>query len=49
MPEMGGDASRAPVLRRCFLIVALATLAMPGSRNFVGEFLILLGVFNRSW
>ena len=28
-----------------FLIVALATLAMPGSANFVGEFLILLGLF----
>jgi len=27
------------------LIVTLATLAMPGSSNFVGEFLILLGVF----
>ena len=27
------------------LIVALATLAMPGSANFAGEFLILLGVF----
>jgi NADH-quinone oxidoreductase subunit M len=25
--------------------VALATLAMPGSSNFVGEFMILLGVF----
>ncbi len=25
--------------------MALATLAMPGSSNFVGEFLILLGVF----
>ena len=29
-----------------FLIVALATLAMPGSANFVGEFLILFGVFD---
>jgi NADH-quinone oxidoreductase subunit M len=28
------------------LIVAFANLAMPGSSNFVGEFLILLGVFN---
>ncbi|HEY8582709.1 MAG TPA: NADH-quinone oxidoreductase subunit M, partial [Capillimicrobium sp.] len=28
-----------------FLIVALANLAMPGSSNFVGEFMILLGVF----
>ena len=27
------------------MIVALATLAMPGSANFVGEFLILFGVF----
>jgi NADH-quinone oxidoreductase subunit M len=42
---MGGIAFRAPVLASLFLIVALATLAMPGSSNFVGEFLILLGVF----
>jgi len=44
--DMGGIAFRAPVLASLFLIVALATLAMPGSSNFVGEFLILLGVFN---
>ena len=44
--DMGGLAFRAPVLAAFFLIVALATLAMPGSANFVGEFLILLGVFN---
>ena len=43
--DMGGLAFRAPVLAALFLIVALATLAMPGSANFVGEFLILLGVF----
>jgi NADH-quinone oxidoreductase subunit M len=43
--EMGGIAFRAPVLASIFLIVSLATLAMPGSANFVGEFLILLGVF----
>jgi NADH-quinone oxidoreductase subunit M len=43
--DMGGIAFRAPVLASVFLIVALATLAMPGSSNFVGEFLILLGVF----
>jgi NADH-quinone oxidoreductase subunit M len=42
---MGGIAFRAPVLATLFLIVALATLAMPGSANFVGEFMILLGVF----
>jgi NADH-quinone oxidoreductase subunit M len=43
--DMGGIAFRAPVLASLFLIVALATLAMPGSSNFIGEFNILLGVF----
>jgi NADH-quinone oxidoreductase subunit M len=44
LKAMGGLAFRAPVLAALFLIVALATLAMPGSANFVGEFLILTGV-----
>jgi NADH-quinone oxidoreductase subunit M len=43
--RLGGMATRAPVLAAVFLIVTLATLAMPGSSNFVGEFYILLGVF----
>jgi NADH-quinone oxidoreductase subunit M len=43
--EMGGIAFRAPVLAALFLVSALATLAIPGSSNFVGEFLILLGAF----
>jgi NADH-quinone oxidoreductase subunit M len=43
--DMGGIATRAPVLATLFMIVTLATLAMPGSANFVGEFFILLGVF----
>jgi NADH-quinone oxidoreductase subunit M len=43
--DMGGIGMRAPVLAAMFLIVAFATLAMPGSSNFVGEFYILLGVF----
>jgi NADH-quinone oxidoreductase subunit M len=43
--DLGGVAFRAPVLATLFLIVAYALLAMPGSANFVGEFLILLGVF----
>ena len=43
--DMGGLALRAPVLAAFFLIVAFANLAMPGSSNFAGEFLILLGVF----
>ena len=43
--EMGGLALRAPVLAAMFLIVTLATLAMPGSSNFIGEFFILNGLF----
>ena len=44
--EMGGMAIRAPVLAALFLIVTLATLAMPGSANFIGEFYILNGLFD---
>jgi NADH-quinone oxidoreductase subunit M len=43
--DMGGIAFRAPVLASLFLILTLATLAIPGSANFAGEFLILLGLF----
>jgi NADH-quinone oxidoreductase subunit M len=45
LERMGGIAFRAPVLASLFLIVALATLAMPGSPNFVAELLILFGTF----
>ena len=43
---MGGMAIGAPVLAALFLIVTLATLAMPGSANFIGEFYILNGLFD---
>jgi NADH-quinone oxidoreductase subunit M len=42
---MGGMAFRAPILAALFLIVTLATLAMPGSANFIGEFYILNALF----
>jgi NADH-quinone oxidoreductase subunit M len=45
LSRMGGAAFRAPVLAALFLIVTLATLAMPGSANFVGELLVLFGAF----
>jgi len=45
LERMGGIAFGAPVLATLFLVITLATLAMPGSPNFVGEFLILFGVF----
>jgi NADH-quinone oxidoreductase subunit M len=45
LAQLGGMASRAPVLAGIFLVSALATLAMPGSGNFIGEILILFGAF----
>ncbi|MBA3301823.1 MAG: NADH-quinone oxidoreductase subunit M, partial [Thermoleophilaceae bacterium] len=45
LSDMGGLATRAPVLAALTLILTLAALAMPGSGNFVGEFLILFGTF----
>ena len=45
LSELGGMAMRAPVLAALFLIITFATLAMPGSANFVGEILVLFGTF----
>jgi NADH-quinone oxidoreductase subunit M len=45
LAELGGMAFRAPVLAALFLVISFATLAMPGSGNFVGEILILFGTF----
>ncbi len=44
--QMGGAATRAPILAASFLIVTMATLAIPGSANFIGEFYILNGLFD---
>jgi NADH-quinone oxidoreductase subunit M len=45
--DIGGLAAGAPRLAGVFLIVAMAALAIPGSNSFVGEFLILTGVFRQ--
>ncbi|MBI5311047.1 MAG: NADH-quinone oxidoreductase subunit M [Actinobacteria bacterium] len=49
LSQMGGIARNAPVFAALFLIVSLATLAMPGSANFVGELYILFGAFDGSF
>ncbi len=46
LADMGGIAFRAPVLATLALVATFATLAIPGSSNFVGEFQILLGTFD---
>jgi NADH-quinone oxidoreductase subunit M len=43
--SFGGVARVAPMLSAFFIIMALASLGLPGLANFAGEFLILLGAF----
>lgn len=44
--QMGGIAKPAPMLAIGFLIVLLGTVALPLTNGFVGEFLLLMGVYN---
>jgi len=43
--DLGGIASSAPRFATIFLIIVLANVALPFTNSFVGEFLILLGLF----
>ena len=43
----GGLASLLPVFSTCFFIVTLSSIAVPLTNGFVGEFLILLGLFKK--
>ena len=44
--ELGGIAKVAPQLAITFLIIVLGTVALPGTNGFIGEFLLLIGVYN---
>jgi NADH-quinone oxidoreductase subunit M len=46
MTQMGGIAKPAPILAITFLTVLLGTVALPLTNGFVGEFLLLMGVYN---
>jgi len=43
--EYGGLKSVAPRLVAAFLLITLASVALPGMNGFVGEFLILIGTY----
>ncbi|MDH4569202.1 NADH-quinone oxidoreductase subunit M [Pseudomonas sp. BN414] len=47
MREMGGIWNRMPYLPAISLFFAAAALGLPGTGNFVGEFLILVGSFQQ--
>ncbi len=43
--EFGGITRIMPIFAVIFMIVTLSSVALPGTNGFVGEFLILLGVY----
>jgi NADH-quinone oxidoreductase subunit M len=47
--DFGGLARRLPVLSFFMLALALSSIGVPGLNGFVGEFLVLLGMFQRGW
>lgn len=46
--KYGGVATVMPLYSALFMLFALASIGLPGTNGFVGEFLILLGAF-KSW
>lgn len=49
LSAFGGMARYTPLLATFFLIIGLASIGLPGTNGFVGEFLILLGTFKANW
>jgi NADH-quinone oxidoreductase subunit M len=49
LPAFGGMAKHTPLLAAFFLLIGLASIGLPGTNGFVGEFLILLGTFKAHW
>jgi NADH-quinone oxidoreductase subunit M len=47
--EYGGLSKQMPIFATCFLIITMSSIGLPTLNGFIGEFTILLGVFNRSW
>jgi NADH-quinone oxidoreductase subunit M len=48
MKELGGIRSKAPWFATLFMIILLGSVALPLTNGFVGEFLLLIGVFEFS-
>ena len=48
LADFGGLWKQMPIFAACFLVIVLASVGLPGLCGFVGEFLVLLGVFTAS-
>jgi NADH-quinone oxidoreductase subunit M len=44
--NLGGIANEAPALATCFMIIMLGAVALPLTNGFIGEFMLLYGVYN---
>jgi NADH-quinone oxidoreductase subunit M len=47
--RLGGMAKGRPALATVLMTLGIIALAVPGSSNFAGEFMILTGVFRSGW
>jgi NADH-quinone oxidoreductase subunit M len=47
--EFGGLWKSVPIYASIFMVVMLSSVGLPGLNGFVGEFLIMLGAYLRSW
>ncbi|MCI0358677.1 MAG: NADH-quinone oxidoreductase subunit M [Planctomycetaceae bacterium] len=47
--DLGGLARRAPWLAFFMVLFTFSSIGVPGLNGFAGEFLILLGMFQRAW
>ncbi|MFA5027380.1 MAG: NADH-quinone oxidoreductase subunit M [Candidatus Methylomirabilota bacterium] len=47
--ELGGLSKQMPIYASLFAIIMLSSMGLPGLNGFVGEFLILIGVFQVRW
>jgi NADH-quinone oxidoreductase subunit M len=45
LDDFGGLAGRTPIFALLFVITALASAALPGTANFIGEFMLLFGSY----
>jgi NADH-quinone oxidoreductase subunit M len=49
MSELGGIAKQAPKFAFWFGVVALASISVPLTSGFIGEFLLIRGVYSYNW
>lgn len=45
MSQMGGIAKAAPLLAICFMVIIMGSIGLPVTNGFVGEFLLLIGIY----